>query len=32
MEILLKVKEKAYLKAGLLNQEEFKEIVKEVSN
>ena len=32
MEILLKVKEKAYLKAGLLNQEEFKEIVKELSN
>lgn len=32
MEILLKVKEKAYQKAGLLNQEEFKEIVKEISN
>jgi len=30
MEILLKVKEKAYLKAGLLSKEEFKEIVKAV--
>ena len=30
MEILLKVKDKAYLKGGLLNEEEFKEIVKEV--
>lgn len=32
MEILLKVKEKAYLKMGLLTPEEFKEIVKELSN
>jgi len=32
MEILLKVKEKAYIKAGLLSKEEFKEIVKEFSN
>lgn len=32
MEILLKVKEKAYLKGALLTPEEFKEIVKEVSN
>lgn len=30
MDILMKVKEKAYLKGALLNTEEFKEIVKEV--
>jgi len=32
MEILLKVKEKAYSKGALLTPEEFKEIVKELSN
>jgi len=32
MEILLKVKEKAYLKGDLLSKEEFKEIIKELSN
>lgn len=32
MEVLLKVKEKAYQKGALLTSEEFKEIVKELSN